>query len=94
MVISAVTAHVYMIEAGDKRIDANVEEKIELKGYDEEAEDVKRPEAIDRKTMWNIVGGALLNNIGSTGLFPLCLSPLALEQYYVQYMWRLKKNPS
>eukprot|EP00970_Alexandrium_tamarense_P020277 scaffold15044_cov193-Alexandrium_tamarense.AAC.2 len=86
MVISAVTAHAYMIEAGDKRIDANVDEKIELKGYDEEAEDVKRPEAIDRKTMWNIVGGALLDNIGSTGLFPLCLSSLALEQYYVQYV--------
>ncbi len=32
------------------------------------------------------MGGALLDNIGSTGLFPLCLSPLALEQYYVQYV--------
>ena len=28
------------------------------------------------------LSGALLDNIGSTGLFPLCLSPLALQTFY------------
>jgi hypothetical protein len=32
--------------------------------------------------------GALLDNIGSTGLFPLCLSPLALEQYLLDFAER------
>ena len=88
-----------------------------------------RPEVIDKKTMWNIVGGAvrsfltlnwswnrnqnlyalshlhslklsslliikffqLLDNIGSTGLFPLCLSPLALQEYYAGMSSRIVK---
>ena len=32
------------------------------------------------------VGGALLDNIGSTALFPMCLSPLALNEYYGDFV--------
>lgn len=47
---------------------------------DEDDTDI-RPEELDKRTMYNVVAGALLDNIGSCGLVPLCLSPLALEQY-------------
>jgi hypothetical protein len=35
---------------------------------DEDDDDVARPETIDKRTMWNIVGGALADNFGSTGV--------------------------
>jgi len=86
MVIANILSHKYMIEPAknvvEKPIDIDIEDKFTL---NEDDEDVKRPEVIDQKTLWNIVGGALLDNIGSTGLFPLCLSPLALETYYAQF---------
>lgn len=37
---------------------------------------------------WNIILGALADNVGSTALFPLCLSPLALEAYYADFVER------
>ena len=37
--------------------------------------------------MWNVVEGALADNFGSKkGLFPLCLSPLAIEVYTKNFM--------
>ena len=87
MVIANILSHNYMIEPTKNNVGASVtiEDKFSL---DADDGDVKRPDAIDQKTMWNIVGGALLDNIGSTGLFPLCLSPLALEAYYGQFVSR------
>ncbi len=87
MVVSAIVGHIYMIESGDSRLGNIHDSRIALDLYEEE-EKIKRPLAIDKKTLWNIVGGALLDNIGSTGLFPLCLSPLAMEQYYTQFVKR------
>lgn len=84
MVIANVLSHSYMIEPGDKRLEPSIEDKLIL--HDDDEDNIKRPETIDSKTMWNIVGGALLDNIGSTGLFPLCLSPLALNTYYGQFV--------
>ena len=79
MVLANVLTHIYVIEPGDARLVPDGGDKLFL----EEDEDVvQRPETIDGKTLWNIIGGAFLDNIGSTGLFPLCLSPLALEEYY------------
>ena len=51
-------------------------------------EDAKRPATIDQKTLWNIVGGALFDNFGTTAMFPLCLVPLALDTYYGQFAAR------
>ncbi|KAL7425971.1 hypothetical protein ACHAXM_000249 [Skeletonema potamos] len=84
MVIANVLSHQYMIEPkkGNIGMPIDVEDKFTLEDDDE---DINRPESIDQKTLWNIVGGALLDNIGSTGLFPLCLSPLALDVYYGQF---------
>jgi len=83
MVIAAIVTHVYMIEPGDERLEQGMDEKLLL--MKDGDENVERPDVIDKKTMWNIVGGALLDNIGSTGLFPLCLSPLALGEYYADF---------
>ena len=85
MVIAAIVTHIYMIEPGDARLKQIAGGIGPIESYGEE-DDNKRPETIDKKTMWNIVIGALLDNIGSTGLFPLCLSPLALEQYYIDFV--------
>lgn len=74
-----------MIEPGDSRLDDPIDKLIL---DDDEDEKIQRPDQIDNKTLWNIVGGALLDNIGSTGLFPLCLSPLALEEYYADFVAR------
>ncbi|KAL7496626.1 hypothetical protein ACHAWT_004791 [Skeletonema menzelii] len=85
MFIANILSHRYMIEPTKDIAETpvDIEDKFTL---NEDDEDVIRPDLIDQKTLWNIVGGALLDNIGSTGLFPLCLSPLALETYYSQFV--------
>ena len=47
---------------------------------------IPRPEHLDNMTLWHIVMGAFADNVGSTALFPLCLSPLALEQYHLDFV--------
>lgn len=79
LAVGTVGVIMFLIEAGDSRM---VEKHAEV-DLEDEAEEMKRPETINQPVMWNVIGGALLDNIGSTGLFPLCLSPLALEQYYI-----------
>ena len=83
LAIAVIITHIYMIEPGDSRLDMAIDEKLCLEDIDEP---VQRPAEIDKRTLWNIVGGALLDNIGSTGLFPLCLSPLAIEHYYADFV--------
>lgn len=70
-----------MIEPGDSRLLDATDDKLAM-----EEDIVVRPETIDKMTMYNIVGGAVLDNVGSTGLFPLCLSPLALNAFYGQFV--------
>ncbi len=80
MGISTILGHIYMIEpAKDYNIVAPIdfENKLTLNSEDEEV-----------KTLWTIVCGALLDNIGSNALFPLCLSPLAFEKYYTNFVAR------
>jgi len=48
-------------------------------------EEIVRPDTIDSRALWNIVAGAVADNFGSTALFPLCLSPLAIEQYLFDF---------
>eukprot|EP00536_Pseudo-nitzschia_multiseries_P004817 jgi/Psemu1/189075/e_gw1.84.76.1 len=75
MVISSVMVVRFFIDPGDTRLIDN--EQDGLKDKDE----FPRPEKINNTAMWNIILGALADNFGSTALFPMCLSPLALEQY-------------
>ena len=55
-------------------------------GLDEEVEDdedhVQSVDKMDWKVFALIIGGALGDNVGSSGLMPLCLSPLAFERFY------------
>lgn len=44
-------------------------------------EDKVGPATLDWKTLSNVILGAILDNIGSAGLFPLALSPLMLETF-------------
>jgi len=76
MIVSCFTIVRFFIEPGDARL-INDDEHGGLQDVDE----FTRPETINNKVMWNIILGALADNFGSTALFPMCLSPLALEQY-------------
>ena len=55
-------------------------------GLDDELEDdedhVQPVDKMDWKVFSLIIGGALGDNVGSSGLMPLCLSPLAFERFY------------
>jgi hypothetical protein len=50
---------------------------------------VEGPTELNKKTFFNIILGALGDNIGSSGLMPLCMSPLAFNAFYED----LKPNP-
>mmetsp|Transcript_50181 Transcript_50181/g.76356 ORF Transcript_50181/g.76356 Transcript_50181/m.76356 type:complete len:724 (+) Transcript_50181:93-2264(+) len=87
LAFAAIYTSWYMIEAGDVRLQQNGDDmKDGLMKHKNEEDDVARPETIDQKACWNIIGGAVADNFGSTGLFPLCLSPLAIEQYLFDFV--------
>jgi MFS family permease len=53
-------------------------------------DDVDDPDASPEKTDWkvatNILAGSLADNAGSVGLLPLCLSPLAFNGFYADFV--------
>ena len=51
-----------------------------------EDDDDGGPEKIDWKVTSNILAGSLADNAGSVGLFPLCLSPLAFNFFYTDFL--------
>jgi len=83
MAISAILIVTYMVEAGD--ITYVTMRKASLANEDNQKDDLDLPEEIDQRALQNIVWGAFFDNLGSQALFPLCLSPLALEQFYMSY---------
>ena len=74
-----------MIEPGDALLAPSGKELLKNAALEEEE---TRPDKIDNVTFWNIIGGALADKVGSTALFPLCLSPLALEAYFGDFVAR------
>mmetsp|Transcript_27863 Transcript_27863/g.31839 ORF Transcript_27863/g.31839 Transcript_27863/m.31839 type:complete len:742 (-) Transcript_27863:255-2480(-) len=52
----------------------------------EELEDSRAPTDMDWKLISNVMVGAVADNIGSSGLLPLCLSPLAFNQFYKDFI--------
>ena len=52
----------------------------------EEYEESLAPESINWKIATNVLFGALADNFGSAGLVPICLSPLAFEAYYLDFL--------
>lgn len=81
--VSAILIARFLIEPGDERI---AEDPASLKDDEDEFGNMQRPEKIDQGALWNVIGGALADNFGSTALFPMCLSPLALEQYTLNFV--------
>lgn len=60
-----------------------------LKGTEaDEEDDDTGPETINVKIASNILFGSLLDNAGSTGLLPFCLSPLAFNAFYAYFVER------
>lgn len=77
----------YLLEPGDVRLQPSGKAKLagEVEG-DEDPNHHKRPETLNNVTLWHIIAGAFADNVGSTALFPMCLSPLALEQFYGDFV--------
>lgn len=84
MVVSSVLIAKFLIEPGDAKLVA--EQQAGGSAYLGSETEPKRPEKINNAVMWNIIIGALFDNFGSTALFPMCLSPLALEQYTLDFV--------
>ena len=81
LAIAAVCTSWYMVDA----IDLKAQGILDFDMNKGEEEQVVRPESIDQKVLLNIVIGAVADNFGSTALFPLCLSPLAIEHYLFNF---------
>lgn len=52
---------------------------------DEDETGIKAPTEMNYKVFGNIIIGALGDNIGSSGLLPLCMSPLAFNAFYENF---------
>jgi hypothetical protein len=52
---------------------------------EEDEEDQVAPETINIGVLCNIITGAFLDNVGTAGLNPFCLSPLAFTAYYLNF---------
>ncbi|KAL7547751.1 hypothetical protein ACHAWF_015043 [Thalassiosira exigua] len=83
--ISAVLSTFFLIEPKDI-LASRSREREELGLADIEDEDdedgMPVPTELNKKVFGNIILGALGDNIGSSGLMPLCLSPLAFNAFY------------
>ncbi|CAB9513030.1 resistance protein [Seminavis robusta] len=53
---------------------------------DDEDEEQNAPTEINKGLLTNIIAGALADNIGSAGLLPLAMSPLAFTKFYVVFL--------
>jgi len=53
MVVANIMSHVYMIEPGDARLERVSDDKFAI----DDEDNIIRPDKIDQKTMYNIVGG-------------------------------------
>jgi MFS family permease len=80
MAIATLVAVVFMVEPGQLQIAPTADE--------DEQEEQKGPETIDQGTMYHILAGAMADVFGSKALFPLCLSPLAFNAFYRDFVDR------
>lgn len=52
-------------------------------GKDKEKE--QAPTTLDHCAMYNILAGAIVDNLGSSGILPICLSPIMFNTYYADF---------
>ena len=74
----------YMVEPKDLMVLMNptMEDEVD----DDDSDVLPPPQEINSKVMWNIIVGAFADNVGSNGLFPICLAPLAFDQFYADFV--------
>ena len=53
---------------------------------DDSLEEQESPKTLDHKVLGNVIVGALLDNIGSSGLLPMAMAPLALNEFYINFL--------
>jgi len=85
--VSAVCGYFFLVEP-DKLVFASGRQ---LKNADEDAivdEADASPKKIDWRVCSNILVGSILDNAGSTGFIPFCLSPLAFNTFLAQFLER------
>jgi MFS family permease len=98
LVLSSVLNTLYLIEP-DRKLAPVEYDKVEQEEYktaeifqsdeqddDDDDEENNAPDKLDKCTMWNIIVGAFADNVGTAGLNPMCLSPLAYLTYYVAFV--------
>jgi len=83
MVATALVA-VFMIEPSKR--DVEISRELTLREAEEAATEEECPETLNQCTMWNILAGAFFDLIGSNGIFPLALTPLAFNKYYTDFV--------
>lgn len=44
------------------------------------------PRTLDKRAMWNILLGSLIDNLGSSGIIPLAFAPLLFDVYYGSFI--------
>lgn len=84
MAVASVIVAIYLVEP-NKMSDGTLNVG-NVNETEEEAETETPPTEIDKSTLANIVIGAFFDIFGSKALFPLCLSPLAFETYYKDFL--------
>ena len=52
----------------------------------DEEEEESSPKYLNRRVFSNILMGAIFDIIGSTGLWPLAMAPLALQEFYTDFL--------
>ena len=88
--VAAVLNTFFLIEPKPKDILASRAREREELGLlvdddDDDDDGIKAPTELNKKVFANIILGALGDNIGSSGLMPLCLSPLAFNNFYESF---------
>ena len=63
-------------------VDIQQDDAEETKHEDDQAT-LAAPKEINKMQLFNIALGSLADNIGSSGLFPLCLTPLMFDTFYL-----------
>eukprot|EP00588_Corethron_pennatum_P011427 CAMPEP_0194268774 /NCGR_PEP_ID=MMETSP0169-20130528/3045_1 /TAXON_ID=218684 /ORGANISM="Corethron pennatum, Strain L29A3" /LENGTH=612 /DNA_ID=CAMNT_0039010149 /DNA_START=151 /DNA_END=1989 /DNA_ORIENTATION=- len=56
------------------------------RGETSEEDSNEKTSELHHPTFWTIIFGALLDNVGSMGIFPLCFNPLMFETYYLFFV--------
>jgi len=76
----------YWLVEPNKDLQLNATKNDPIAKEQEEYEASLAPPKLDWKVATNVLIGALADNFGSSGLVPICLSPLAFEAFYLDFL--------